>query len=104
MKKFETLSREELINIVENKTYTNILIDNYGSFRNIELDIYTDGEVRISFEYFVPEKMFGDLKCASHWSDNFIVYKPNSTKEECIKLGAKYGMNVCPIEEFYKDF
>ena len=49
-------------------------------------------------------QMFGDLKCASHWSDNFIVYKPNSTKEECIKLGAKYGMNVCPIEEFYKYF
>ena len=104
MKKFETLSREELINIVENKTYTNILIDNYGSFRNIELDIYNDGEVRIRFEYFVPEKMFGDLKCAAHWVDNFIVYKPNVTKDECIRLGGIYEMNVYPMEEFYKDF
>lgn len=104
MKKFETLSREELINIVENKTYTNIVIDNYGSFRNIELDIYNNGELRIGFEYFVPEKMFGDLKCAAHWVKNFIVYKPNVTKDECIRLGGIYEMNVCPMEEFYKDF
>ena len=104
MKRFETLTREELINIVDNKTYTNIVIDNYGTYRNIELDIYKDGEVRISFEYFVPEKMWGDLKCAAHWGDNFIVYKPNTTKAECIKLGSIYEMNVRPIEEFYEHF
>ena len=104
MKKFETLSREELINIVENKTYKNILIDNYGSFRNVKINIYDDGDVIVSFEYFVPEKMFGDLKCAAHWVDNFIVYKPNVTKGECIRLGGIYEMNVCPMEEFYKDF
>lgn len=104
MKRFKTLSREELINIVDNKTYTNIVIDNYGAYRNIKLNIYKNGEVRISFEYFVPERMCGDLKCLAHWEDNFIAYKPNTTKAECIRLGGIYEMNVCPMEEFYEDF
>lgn len=104
MKVFETISREELINIVDNKTYTDIVIDNYGAYRNIKLHIYNDGEVRVEFEYFVPEKMWGDLKCIAHWERNFIAYKPNTTKAECMRLASIYEMNVCPIEEFYEDF
>ena len=105
MKAFETISREELINIVDNKTYTDIVIDNYSTYRNIKLHIYDDGEVRVEFEYFVPEKiMCGDLKRFAHWQDNLIIYEPNTTKDECMRLGVIYEMNVRPIEEFYKDF